>query len=211
MTKSKYIVIDGIDGGGKSTLFGSLEKRFIPYHQGSGNFIYTREPGGTPLGETLRTLVLFEIMDPFTELCLFNAQRKEVRNMVKGFLEKGLHIISDRSDSASFAYQIRGKELDYLENDFWMLSKQLVPHPTMYIFLDLDPMIAEERRQIREGGIKKGDRFETQGVEFFQRVRNGFREFPTKVSVPCFFVNAEQEKGEVFKQVSAHITNHLSE
>lgn len=218
---AKYIVIDGIDGGGKGSLFQKLEKVYPalpPYssyehHRQEGligkYFMYTREPGGTDLGEKLRTLILNEKMFAFSELCLFMAQRKEIRGQVETALFSGLHVISDRSESASFAYQIRGRGLNHIEDLFWEMNKQLAPFPSLYIFLDLDPKVAAERMGIRQGDGQKADKFEKESVNFFEKVRQGFIEFSTKVGVPCLYVNADQTKEVVAKEVIAIIDNHI--
>ncbi len=216
--RGKYIVIDGIDGGGKTTLFESLRKVFPSWSgvtedkdeistKNSSSFVYTREPGGTMLGEKLRPLILSEPMDPFSEMCLFMAQRKEARNMLEEFLVKGVHTISDRSESATFAYQIRGRGLQHLESLFWEMNKTLEPLPTMYIFLDLPPSVAFERLNSRGENVGR-DVFEKEHIEYFERVRNGFLEFPSKVNTSCFFVNANQSKEKVADEVIAHIKNH---
>lgn len=207
----KYVVIDGIDGGGKTTLFESLHKVFHS-HQDTNNddvkFIYTREPGGTLLGEDLRKMLLSEVMNPYTEMCLFMGQRKEVREMLKDYLERGVHVISDRSESATFAYQIRGRCLDNLEELFWKMNSYLCPFPTMYIFLDLLPKIAFERLNGRGENVKR-DVFEKEQIEYFERVRNAFLEFPKNVAVPCFFVDANQAREKVAADVIKHINDHL--
>lgn len=210
VVQGKYIVIDGIDGGGKTTLFNALRSKFIPWNEVEGsNFMYTREPGGTPLGETLRTLILTEVMDPFAELCLLLAQRREVRILVDSFLRKGVHVISDRSDSATFAYQIQGRNLPHLESLFWRLHSVLLPHPTLYIFLDISPEIAIKRMSGRENGSEKADRFEKEQIDFFHNVRDGFVEFSKKTATPSVFVDASQSPDEVASEVAKHIADHL--
>lgn len=218
--RGKYIVIDGIDGGGKTTLFESLRKVFTSWEyintennksstDSGPRVVYTMEPGGTTLGEKLRTIILSDYMDPFSEMCLFMAQRKEARNMLEPYLDNGTHAISDRSESATFAYQIRGRELHHLESLFWEMNNGLEPFPTMYIFLDLKPSLAFERLNSRGENVAR-DVFEKEQVEYFERVRNGFLEFPSKVTTPCFFVNANQSKEKVVDEVVALIKKHIS-
>jgi dTMP kinase len=218
---AKYIVIDGIDGGGKGSLFERLKDVYfqIPSyssredHRKEGvigkHFMYTREPGGTELGEKLRALILSEKMFAFSELCLFMAQRKELRGQVEKALFSGLHVISDRSESASFAYQIRGRNLEHIEDLFWEMNKHLKPFPTLYIFLDLDPKVASERVGHREAGGQEADKFEKENIAFFEKVRRGLIEFATKVNVPCVYVNAEQSKEAVAQEVMTIIDNHI--
>lgn len=219
---AKYIVIDGIDGGGKGSLFNTLRETFTPLPVSRSYedvrregvvgkyFINTREPGGTPIGEKLRALILNDPMSSTSEMCLFFAQRYEVRKMVvEPALFAGVNVLSDRSESATFAYQIRGRGLSHLESFFWEMTKQMSPFPTLYIFLDLDPNVAAKRMSGREAGGQEADKFEKQNTDFFQSVRKGFIEFASKVDIPCKYVNAERSKDEVAAEVIAIINEHL--
>lgn len=218
---AKYIVIDGIDGGGKGSLLSKLKEVYspLPHHSSYENhrkegvvgkhFMYTREPGGTDLGEKLRAHILNDPMFAFSELCLLMAQRKELRGKIETALFSGLHVISDRSESASFAYQIRGRDLEHIEDLFWEMNKHLAPFPSLYIFLDLDPRVAARRMERREAGGQDADKFEKENVVFFEKVRQGFIEFSLKVKTPCYYVNAEQDKEKVFEEVSAIIDAHI--
>ena len=202
---AKYIVIDGIDGGGKTTLFSTLKEAFT-----FPDFVFTREPGGTDVGEKLRSIVLQDQMSPLAEFWLFLAQRKEVRDqVVTPNLTKKSCVISDRSDSSTFAYQIRGRNLPYLEEQFWESRKTIAPLPSLYIFLDLDPEVAAKRLGKRESGGQSGDRFDSQSSIFFDRVRKGFVEFAQKVGTPCIFVDATLSQQELSEKVITHIKKHL--
>lgn len=217
----RYIVIDGIDGGGKGTLLQKLTEVYAPLssflsyercrEEGviGKYFVYTREPGGTELGEKLRTSILNDSMSSFSELCLLMAQRKELRLKNETALFSGLHVISDRSDSASFAYQIRGRNLEHLEDLFWEMNKYLAPFPSLYIFLDIDPKVAAGRMGQREASGQSADKFEKENVVFFEKVRQGFIDFSKKVTTPCCYVNAEQSKEKVFEEVSEIISGHI--
>lgn len=218
---TKYIVIDGIDGGGKGSLLSALQEVYRPLPEYLSYescrkegligtyFMHTREPGGTPLGEKLRPLILDEKMFSFSEVCLFMAQRKELRGRVEIALFSGLHVISDRSDSASFAYQIRGRGLSHMEKLFWEMNKELAPFPSLYIFLDLDPKVAAQRMNFRQKEGQVADKFEKENIAFFERVRAGFVEFSSKVDIPCIYVNAEQSKEDVVAQVVTIIDEHI--
>lgn len=217
---AKYIILDGVDGSGKSSIIRGLQDIFLPVtktlddvrkEENFGKyFVYTREPGGTDVGEKLRGLILNEPMFPFSELCLFSAQRLEVRkNIVDPALFAGVNVFSDRSESSSFAYQIRGRNLGHLEDLFWELNRHLAPFPTLYIFLDLDPKVAASRITGRGSDSQGGDRFDRENVEFFGRVRKGFLDFSGKVDSPCKYVDAEQSPEKVFAEVVAHIREHI--
>lgn len=203
----KYIVIDGIDGVGKTELFARLREIF-PLRNNGGSFEYTREPGGTEEGEVMRKLIVDRPISPKTEFFLLLAQRVELRkSVVAPALSSGISVISDRSDSSTFAYQIRGRNLNYLQDEFWRLRTFLPPLPDHYIFLDLDPLVAEQRRTGR--GIEQGDRFDTQAISFFSRVRDGYLEFARQVE-RCFLVDASLSRDEVFDRVSTYIRAILS-
>jgi dTMP kinase len=172
-------------------------------------FHYTREPGGTDVGEKIRGLLLNDVMYPFSEMCLFSAQRMEVRkSVVEKQLFNGVNVLSDRAESSTFAYQIRGRNLGHLEELFWELNRHLAPFPTLYIFLDLDPKVAASRLKRRETDVP-GDRFDREEIEFFEKVRKGFLDFSQKVDVPCKYVNAEQSPESLLADVVAIISNHL--
>ena len=216
---AKYVVIDGIDGGGKGTIFKRIEKEFPrpPSEMGYGKIlmegpvgkysIITREPGGTPLAEKLRGMILSDVMSSFSEFCLFLGQRDDGRKqVVHPALAGGVNVISDRSDSATFAYQLRGRQLDHLEDLYWKTRPMMAPLPSLYVFLDLDPLVAAQRMT---GRGNEADNFEKQNTEFFERVRNGFKEFAQKVEAPCRFVNAEQGKDEVAEDVLKILREHL--
>lgn len=202
----RYIVIDGIDGAGKGFLFETLQKAFPPLSKDEQKFVYTREPGGTPVGEKIREVLLNDYMSPLSEFFLFLAQRKEVRDqVVEPALLRGIHVISDRSDSSTFAYQIRGRQHPALEKSFWKTRKEITPVPSLYIFLDLDPKVAAERLSRRKSDGGEGDRFDTENIEFFTRVRQGFIDFAKEVFAPVIFVDASASKEEVAQEVVTHI------
>ena len=204
---SKYIVIDGLDGAGKSSVMEKLDNVFPPALK-LGGYAYIREPGGTTLGERLRDIIIEGGMDPFTEFCLFCAQRREVKQLVSGLLARGRHVISDRSDSATFAYQVRGRQMPELEEIFWKMRELLVPHPSLYIFLDVSAEVAKAR--MVSNMAKKQDRFEREGEVFHNRVREAFREFSIRIEIPCRFVNAENSPEVVAQEVVSIVREHLS-
>lgn len=217
-TRGAYIVVDGIDGGGKTSVFEKLNQELeTPFQTGYerirldglvGKYsIFTREPGGTPLAERMREMILKDVMSAFSELCMFFAQRDDVRKQViEPALHAGVNVISDRSDSATFAYQLRGRQLTHLEDLYWQTRPLMLPLPNFYIFLDLDPKVAYERMS-KDSRVP--DNFESQQLDFFERVRNGYKEFAQKVEVPCRFVDAEQSKEAVAAEVLRIVQEHL--
>jgi dTMP kinase len=215
----KYIVFDGIDGGGKGSVIQKIMELYPspPKRQSLeevrcegivGKYVdYVREPGGTEAGERLRSMLLNEKLTSDAEMYLFLAQRSLLRKTrVEPALFSGLHVISDRSDSATFAYQIRGRELAHLENLFWETRRGMAPHPSLYIIFDISPVNAAKRMAIRG---EEADNFEKQGVAFFERVSNGYREFARNVDSQCVFVNAERGKEEVMAECLAIVEEHI--
>lgn len=202
----KYIVIDGLDGSGKGGLIQSIRKS--PAGQ---KFAYLKEPGGTNLAKRLGEIVFFETVDPCTAMLLFLASRRETRNVVQLYLEQGTHVISDRSDSSTFAFQIRGRERKDLEESFWLTSKLMAPYPSLYIFLDLPAEVAQER--IKQRGEMGGEvsKFDSEALDFHNRVRKGFHEFSELCGRPCRFVDASRSREEVAEEVLRIISEHIEE
>ncbi len=200
MSNVKLIVVDGMDGTGKGTVIEAVRQRFP-------GFAFVREPGGTELGEKIRGLFLGQTMQPATEVFLLLAQRSELRSVISALLGQGKTVLSDRSDSSTFAYQVVAREQPFLEGLFWETRKYLVPIPDAYVFLDTDPVIAIERT----GRRSSDDRFDSAGLEFFSRVRDGFRVFASKVDTPCHFVDATpNDPTVVSNSVIAVIEQYLS-
>ena len=166
----RFITLEGSEGAGKSTNVDTVCKTL----RAAGiDFIQTREPGGTPMAEALRHNMLHtwdEQVEPMAELLLvFAARAQHLANVIRPALQAGLWVVCDRFTDASFAYQGYGRQLDLrMINDLesWV-QKELQPDLTIY--LDLDPMIAEERIAAREK-----DRMEAEQREFFMRVRDGY-------------------------------------
>ncbi len=164
----RFISFEGIDGAGKSTHIAAVSARL---RAAGAEVVNTREPGGTPLAERLRELVLHEGMDVLTEaLLVFAGRRDHLRQVIEPALAAGRTVVSDRFTDASFAYQGGGNGLplavlDQLES--WVtLGRQ----PDLTIWFDLPPAMAAARR----AAARDADRFEQQDLDFFERVRAGY-------------------------------------
>jgi dTMP kinase len=176
---SLYIALEGSDGSGKSTVARALAVRL----EADGETVeVVREPGGTPLGEVVRELVLdSDRLDVWAEVFLFAAQRAELaREVIAPALERGTWVISDRTYYSSIAYQGRGRGLG--EGRIREINELgldgVLPH---YVFvLDVDPKEALDRQD-------RPDRIGKEGVEFQTRVReayvNASEEEPDKVRI----------------------------
>lgn len=170
MQPGKFITLEGVDGAGKSThldyLAGKIRARGV-------ELAVTREPGGTPLGEKLRALVLNDPMQPDTELMLMYAARAEhVAAFIKPALARGAWVLSDRFADASHAYQCGGRGIDAarlqaLED--WTLAGF---RPDLTLLFDIPVEAAEARR----AQVRAADRFEQEQAAFFSRVREAYLE-----------------------------------
>jgi dTMP kinase len=174
MTAGRFLTIEGIEGVGKSTqvarLSAALKARGVPH-------AVTREPGGTPLAERIRDIVLHareETMPPAAELLLmFAARAVHLANLIEPELQAGRWVICDRFTDATYAYQGGGRSMDmnaigHLEN---MVQGERRPHLT--VLLDAPVEQALERARRRNAGAA-ADRFESERVDFFQRVRAAY-------------------------------------
>lgn len=171
-----FISFEGIDGAGKSTHIESLAQALRT--QGRGVTL-TREPGGTPLAEKLRALVLNDPMDAMTEaLLVFAARRDHLQQRIEPALARGEVVLCDRFTDATYAYQGGGRGFDTQILGVLETWVQALPagtslrQPDLTIWFDLDPVIAAQRL----AGARVPDKFEAQPVEFFRRVAQGYAE-----------------------------------
>lgn len=173
-----FISFEGIDGAGKSTHISwfadVLQERFP-----NKKIILTREPGGTELGESLRTLLLHKDMHLETEsLLMFAARREHLAQVIEPQLAQGNIVISDRFTDASFAYQVggRGVALSKLETlERWVQEREIehkkfLLQPNLTILFDLPGDIAEQRRS----QVRDPDKFESLDTNFFENVRQEY-------------------------------------
>ena len=188
--KGKFLTFEGIDGAGKS----SQHAWAVEHLRGKGiEVVSTREPGGTPLGEKLRGLLLSDPMHLETEaLLMFAARREHIEQVIRPALARGAWVLSDRFTDASFAYQGGGRglalqKLQQLER--WVQGEgadALQPDRT-FIF-DLPVADAQKRQQKRQSSdASTPDRFEQEKLDFHERVRAAYlqraREFPQRIRV----------------------------
>ncbi|MBN8762893.1 MAG: dTMP kinase [Thiobacillus sp. 63-78] len=168
MNPGKFITLEGVDGAGKSTHLGFVADWLR--RQGR-EVVVTREPGGTPLGETLRELLLHREMDADTELLLMFAARQEhLAGLILPALARGAWVVSDRFTDASYAYQCGGRGIpaDRIATLEAWVQRGFVPDLTL--LFDVPPDVAETRR----AAARTADRFEREASGFFSRVRNAY-------------------------------------
>ena len=164
----KFITLEGVDGAGKSTHLAYIADKI---RARGVELAVTREPGGTPLGEKLRALLLNDPMQPDTELMLMYAARAEhVAALIRPALARGAWVLSDRFADASYAYQCGGRginaaRLQALED--WTLAGF---RPDLTLLFDVSAEVAESRR----AQARAADRFEQEQAAFFTRVREAY-------------------------------------
>lgn len=164
----KFITLDGVDGAGKSTHLGFVADWL---RQQGREVIVTREPGGTPLGETLRELLLHREMDADTELLLMFAARQEhLAQLILPALARGAWVLSDRFTDASYAYQCGGRGIAVERIAALEAWVQRGFAPDLTLLFDVPPEVAEARRS----AARAADRFEREADSFFNRVRQAY-------------------------------------
>ncbi len=182
MTRSsKFITFEGIDGAGKSTHIGFVSE-FLSKR--GKTVVSSREPGGTPLGEKLRELLLHEKMDLETEaLLMFASRREHIAQVIAPVLERGDWVLSDRFTDASFAYQSGGRGLDRAKME--ALEAWVHPNlqPDLTLLFDVPLEVARERLD----ATRTLDKFEREQAEFFEKCRGEYlrraAQFPDRIVV----------------------------
>jgi dTMP kinase len=191
MSKAKFITFEGVDGAGKST---HLEWFANLLRQRGVDLLMTREPGGTPLGERLREILLNHPMHAETEaLLMFAARREHVEQVIRPALQRGTWVISDRFSDASFAYQGggRGVPLQKLEQlEEWVHADL---QPDLTLLFDIPIEIARQRL----ANNVSLDRFEQEQGIFFEKVRQAYLARSQKSPARFAVIHAEKTRDEV--------------
>lgn len=210
-----FISFEGIDGAGKSTHVASLAHAF----RNAGRAVtLTREPGGTPLAEKLRMIVLDDAMDPLTEaLLIFAARRDHLVRVIAPALLRGDVVLCDRFTDATFAYQGAGRGFDlnilamlekWVQSDKGLLGDpagnqpmkpevETVIEPHLTVWFDLPP----EEAALRLAGTRVPDRFESQPVDFFRRVAQGYADRQRRHPERFVRIDASQGREAVWQSV----------
>ncbi|PWI57530.1 dTMP kinase [Sulfoacidibacillus thermotolerans] len=178
MNRGVFITFEGIDGSGKTT---QVERLCARLRETSHEYICTREPGGTPIGDAIRALLLDpeSVMTSLTEAYLYAAARAEhVQRVIAPALAAGKIVICDRFVDASVVYQGYGSAADEVTPELvWALNQPalqgILPHVTF--ILDVPVEVAEQRLNARSGMGKK-DRMEQRNADFFRAVRSGLNQ-----------------------------------
>ena len=206
-----FISFEGIDGAGKSTHIDALAGAF---RAAGRTVVVTREPGGTPLAEKIRALVLHEPMGPLTEaLLMFAARRDHIEQVIAPALARGEVVLCDRFTDATFAYQGGGRGFDWdslsklelLAQDRQApeanLAHKDLLQPDLTIWFDLPPAVAAERL----AGARVPDRFESQPAAFFDAVRAGYARRAAEAPARFARIDASQPRDAVGVDVRAAV------
>ncbi|MEY2842886.1 MAG: hypothetical protein RI920_923 [Pseudomonadota bacterium] len=200
MTAGRFISFEGIDGAGKTSHLDALEAR---WRSEGRPVVRTREPGGSPLAEKLRQMVLHDEMDALTEsLLVFAARRDHLRTVIEPALARGEWVLSDRFTDATFAYQGGGRGFDLSTLGTLETWVQQGRQPDLTLLFDLPPAVAAERLR----AARQPDRFEAQDAAFFERVRQAYLDRMAAQPQRFALIDARRTPAEVSAQVQAVLT-----
>ena len=199
----KFITVEGIDGAGKSTQLAWLSSFF---EARDNAVLATREPGGTQLGESLRSLLLQpgHAMHAETEtLLIFAARREHIARVILPALAEGKVVLCDRFTDATYAYQGYGRGVDLAKLRLLEEWVQGSLQPDLTILFDIPVDVGRQRA----ASSREADRFEREQSEFFERVRDGYldraRENPTRFVV----IDATVSPGDIQKQLETYLAS----
>jgi dTMP kinase len=187
-----FFTLEGIDGSGKSTVISIIQKEL---EKRNANFIAVREPGSTGIGEKIRDMLLDPnvFISPVEEVYLYATSRAIfVRRIVLPALNSGKLVISERYVDSSFAYQGYGKGVPL--KFIYEINKTAISgvFPNLTVLLDIDPSIGIKRLE-----SKKKDRLELEGLNFYERVRDGYLKLAERFRYRYMVVDGTKEPGEI--------------
>jgi dTMP kinase len=202
--RGRFITLEGIDGAGKSTHAGFVVETL----QARGRVVTaTREPGGTPLGERLRDVLLAEAMDPETAtLILFAARREHVRNVSAPALARGEWVVCDRYTDATYAYQGGGHGVSLAWID--TLARHVHPgcQPDLTLLFDVPIDVSQARLESSRAKGRTLDRFEREAGAFFDRVRSTYHALAQAHPARFVTVDSTRPHAQVREALAAALT-----
>ena len=198
MKRGLFITVEGMDGSGKTTQISNMQAHLASL---GCEVLLTREPGGTRIGENIRSIVLnpaYTEMSNTAELLLYSAARAQlVEQLIKPSIEKCITVICDRYVDSFYAYQGfgRGIDLEKLENITSIAINGTIPDITF--FFDLDPEVSLKRRFESTGS----DRIENEVIDFHRKVYNGYKELANRYPKRIRTIDASRPAEEVWQDV----------
>jgi dTMP kinase len=197
--KGRLIVFEGIDGAGKSSY---LADAMAVLSAAGKEPLLTREPGGTPLGETLRQLLLNDPMTPETEcLLMFAARQQHIQQTIAPALASGRWVVCDRFTDSTYAYQGSGRNFPWKKIQQLEAWVQGEFEPDHVLLFDLEPKEAAMRR----ASARAADKFENEDLQFFERVRDGYLERAARKPWAYHFIDSSLSKEKVKAKVETII------
>jgi len=208
VTRGRFITVEGIEGTGKSSNIAFLTERI----EAAGfDVVTTREPGGTPLAERIRALLLAHGEEPVTadaELLLFFAARSlHLQNRILPALARGQWVVCDRFTDATRAYQGYGRGLDQARIEALASWVQGGMEPDLTLLLDAPAEIGMQRAESRGDG----DRMDNEDLAFYRRVRDGYLTLAGKHPERFRVVDASQPLDDVQQDIAGHLARFLGE
>lgn len=206
---TRFITIEGVDGAGKTTHVSSLVQQL---RNAGLEVVHTREPGGTPLAENIRDLVLNTPMDPETEtLLMFSARADHLQRVILPALAQGKVVVCDRFTDSSWAYQGGGKQVS--RETLSRLEDIVHPHLQPGLTLLFDLPIEESMRRLAGTG-KTPDQFESLPREVFERIRQAYLDRAAAQPQRFAIINANQSvermASDVAQLASAYVDRHFA-
>lgn len=210
VSKGTFITFEGGEGSGKTTLIGGLADRL---QQAGYDVVTTREPGGSPIAESIRAVILernHTAMDGRTEALLYAAARRQhLVEIVLPALARGAIVLCDRFIDSSLAYQgyARGLGMD----EVWEINRFAVEGcmPAMTLYLDLEPEAGLAR--IRADAGREVNRLDLEGLAFHRKVRDGYREVARRYPERIVTLDAMQAPDDLLREAWLHLTAKLNE
>ena len=202
--KGKFITLEGMDGAGKSTHIPAIIDQIKALGE---TVVCTREPGGTPLAEQLRAILLHQAMHAETEtLLMFAARREHIDQVIAPAIARGDCVISDRFTDATYAYQAGAKEVSIAKINVLETWVQGDLQPDMTLLFDVPVAVSLERLAL----ARTPDKFEREGADFFEKLRNAYLARAKQDPARFRIINGNQALAAVKEEVKVSIEEFFS-
>lgn len=205
---NKFITIEGGEGAGKSTQLRLLKERFPKLFPGT-EACFTREPGGSPFAEELRSVIFSPGAKELSGKGMFGlfaaARQDHIERVIRPALDAGKAVVSDRFAAATYAYQACAMRNPISEQFFRLYYEELEAKPAVTIILDIDPRVGKKRIATRNG--EAPNHFDEQDFEFHDTVRDGYKRFAE--FAPACIIDADRSPEEVFQDIVDCLRKYL--
>lgn len=211
-TPGKFITLEGGEGVGKSTQIATVRAAL---EQAGFEVVVTREPGGTPRAERIRSILLERSDEPMPQACelllMFAARATHLHGLIMPALQRGAWVVCDRFTDASYAYQGygRGLSLEFIAQLEQQVQQGLQPDLTLLLEAPVELAMQRVRARNRQQGDAEGDRFEAEQQAFFERVREGYAARAAQHAMRFRRIDASRSLPEVTDLVRAAIDDFI--